>query len=64
VPSFPRPSTLDTAASAVEAAVLAEADVVRTQRWLDDLERRLAVVERRAPYRAERALRRLLRRGR
>jgi len=63
-PSFPRPSTLDTAAFAVEAAVLAEADVVRTQRWLDDLERRLATVERRAPYRAERALRRLLRRGR
>jgi hypothetical protein len=62
-PSFPRPSTLDTASFAVEAAVLAEADVVRTQRWLDDLERRLAAVERRAPYRAERALRRLLRRG-
>ena len=63
-PTFPRPSTLETAAFAVEAAVLAEADVVRTQRWLDDLERRLAAVERRAPYRAERALRRLLRRGR
>ena len=27
----------------------AEADVVRTQRWLDDLERRVAAVERRAP---------------
>ncbi len=63
-PSFPRPSTLDTTAFAVEAAVLAEADVVRTQRWLDDLERRLAAVEHRAPYRAERAIRRLLRRGR
>jgi Glycosyl transferase family 2 len=62
-PAFPRASTLDTAAFAVEAAVLAEADVVRTQRWLDDLELRLARVERRAPYRAERALRRVLRRG-
>ena len=60
--SFPRPSTLDTAAFAVEAAVLAEADVVRTQRWLDDLEQRLSTVERRAPYRAERVLRRALRR--
>jgi hypothetical protein len=63
-PSFPRPSTLDTAAFAVEAAVLAEADVVRTQRWLDDLEQRLTRVERRFPYRAERVLRRVLRRGR
>ena len=62
-PTFPRPSTLDTASFAVEAAVLAEADVVRTQRWLDDLEGRLAAVERRVPYRAERALRRVLRRG-
>ena len=62
-PRFPRPSTLDTASFAVEAAVLAEADVVRTQRWLDDLEGRLAAVERRVPYRAERALRRVLRRG-
>ena len=31
---------LDDAAFAVDAAVLGEADVVRTQRWLDDLERR------------------------
>jgi hypothetical protein len=64
VPAFPRPSTLETASFAVEAAVLAEADVVRTQRWLDDLERRLARVERRLPFRGERALRRVLRRRR
>ena len=63
VPTFPRPSTLETAAFAIEAAVLAEADVVRTQRWLDDLERRLVRVERRLPFRGERALRRVLRRG-
>ena len=64
VPAFPRPSTLEAASFAVEAAVLAEADVVRTQRWLDDLERRLARVERRLPFRGERALRRVLRRRR
>ena len=63
-PTYPRPSTLDTAAFADEAAALAEADVVRTQRWLDDLEQRLARVERRFPYRAERVFRRALRRGR
>lgn len=61
-PNFLRPSTLDTVAFAVEAAVLAEADVIRTQRWLDDLERRLVRVEGRARLRAERALRRAFRR--
>jgi Glycosyl transferase family 2 len=59
---FPRPSTLDTAAFAVEAAVLAEADVVRTQRWLDDLEVRVGRLERSAPYRLERLVRRAVRR--
>ena len=62
--SFPRPTTLETAAFAVEAAVLAEADVVRTQRWLDDLERRVAELERSAPQRLERLVRRVVRRGR
>ena len=62
VPGFPRPSTLDTAAFAVEAAVLSEADVVRTQRWLDDLERRVGRLERTAPVRVERRLRSVARR--
>ena len=58
--SFPRPSTLDTAAFAIEAAVLAEADVIRTQRWLDALDRRIAVLEARAPYRLERLVHRVI----
>ena len=52
-----RPTTLETVSFAVDAAVLGEADVIRTQRWLDDLERRVAVVERVAPVRLERRLR-------
>ncbi len=55
--AFPRPTTLETVSFAVDAAVLGEADVIRTQRWLDDLERRVAVVERVAPVRLERRLR-------
>jgi hypothetical protein len=42
---FPRPSVVDDAAFAVEAAVLGEADTVRLQRRLDELERRLAALE-------------------
>jgi hypothetical protein len=52
---FPRPSVVEDAAYAVEAAVLGEADAVRLQRRLDELERRLATLER-SPWR--RALRR------
>jgi hypothetical protein len=55
---FPRPTTLETASFAIDAAVLAEADVIRTQRWLDDLDRRVGALEARAPFRLERLVRR------
>ena len=63
---FPLPSLVEDAEYAVEAAVLGEADVVRLQRRLDTLERRLQTWSsgcRRAIYRklsgtAKRALRR------
>ena len=62
---FPRPSVVDDAAYAVEAAVLGEADVVRALRRLDELEARLAMLEhspwRRVADRTARALRRTLR---
>jgi hypothetical protein len=58
---FPRPSVVDDAAYAVEAAVLGEADTVRLQRRLDELEGRLARLERnpwhRVAGRAAKALR-------
>jgi hypothetical protein len=64
---FPTPSLVDEAAYAVEAAVLGEADVVRLQRRLDTLERRLATVEQSFPNRVYRKLvgpaKRVLRRG-
>jgi Glycosyl transferase family 2 len=60
-PRFSRPSVVDDAAYAVEAAVLGEADSVRLQRRLDELEGRLSRLERspwhRALGRATRALR-------
>jgi len=40
--SFPRPTVVDDAAYAVDVAALGEADIVRVQRRLDDLEARLA----------------------
>ena len=43
--SFPKPTVVDEAAYAVDVAALGEADVVRVQRRLDELERRLAEVE-------------------
>ena len=61
---FPRPTTLETASFAVDAAVLGEADVIRTQRWLDDLEHRVGTLEARAPQRLERIVRRTIRRVR
>ena len=64
---FPTPTLVDEATYAVEAAVLGEADVVRLQRRLDELERRLATVERGFPNRVYRKLvgpaKRVLRRG-
>jgi hypothetical protein len=61
---FPRPTTLETASFAIDAAVLGEADVIRTQRWLDELEHRVAGLEARAPFRIERFARRLVGRAR
>ena len=62
------PSLVDEATYAVEAAVLGEADVVRLQRRLDELEHRLATVEHGLPNRIYRKVagpaRRILRRGR
>jgi hypothetical protein len=42
---FPRPTVVDDAGYAAEAAVLGEADAVRLQRRVDELESRLARVE-------------------
>ena len=65
--AFPTPSLVDEATYAVEAAALGEADVVRLQRRLDALERRLATVEGGLPNRIYRKLarpaKRVLRRG-
>jgi len=55
-PSFPLPTLVEDAEYAVEAAVLGEADVVRLQRRLDELEQRLGTVEQRLPRRAYRKL--------
>jgi glycosyl transferase family 2 len=64
--AFPRPTVVDEAAYAVDVAALGEADVVRLQRRLDTLEKRLHTIERRPIVRIERKLRgaakRLLRR--
>jgi len=64
---FPTPTLVDEATYAVEAAALGEADVVRLQRRLDTLERRLATIELGLPNRIYRALarpaKRVLRRG-
>jgi hypothetical protein len=59
---FPRPSVVDDAAYAVEASVLGEADVVRLQRRLDELNARLARLEGRPLRAALRRTRRLARR--
>lgn len=62
-PEFPTPTLVDEATYAVEAAVLGEADVVRLQRRLDELEGRLASVEQRLPRRIYRKARRVIGRG-
>jgi hypothetical protein len=54
--SFPIPSLVEDAEYAVESAVLGEADVVRLQRRLDTLERRLLSLELRLPTRVYRKL--------
>jgi hypothetical protein len=59
--SFPRPTVLDDVSYAAETAVLAEADAVRLQRRLDELEPRLARLEQ---HRVRARLGAALRRGR
>jgi hypothetical protein len=58
---FLRPSAVDDALFAVEAAVVGEADEVRLRRQVDDLERRLGRVESSIGARVGRRLTRLLR---
>lgn len=58
--TFPRPSVVDDALFAVEAAVVAQADDVRLRRQVDELDRRLQAVEAFMPARLTRGLRRLL----
>jgi len=59
---FERPSVVDDALFAVEAAVVGDADEIRRRRYVDDLERRLSDVESLVAVRTERRLRRLFRR--
>ncbi len=61
--AFPIPSLVEDAEYAVEAAVLGEADVVRLQRRLDVLERRLLSLELRLPARIYRKLSRTAKRA-
>jgi glycosyl transferase family 2 len=61
--SFATPTLVEDAVYAVEAAVLGEADVVRLQRRLDVLERRLLSLELRLPNRVYRKLTRTAKRA-
>jgi hypothetical protein len=60
--SFPRPSVVDDALFAVEAAVVGQADEVRVRRQVDDLERRVQTLESQVGVRVQRLLERVLRR--
>jgi glycosyltransferase involved in cell wall biosynthesis len=60
--TFERPSIVDDALFAVEAAVVAQADEVRLRRQVDDLERRVQTLESQVGARVQRALERVLRR--
>jgi len=60
--TFPRPSVVDDALFAVEAAVVSQADDVRVRRQVDDLERRVQTLEAQVGARAQRLVERLLRR--
>jgi hypothetical protein len=55
---FRTPSVVDDVAYAIDAAVFGEAEIVRAQRRLDDLEQRIASLERRPWSRLVRKLRR------
>ena len=59
---FPRPSVVDDALFAVEAAVVAQADEVRLRRQVDDLERRIHTLESSLGARLTRGARNLVRR--
>jgi hypothetical protein len=59
---FPRPTAADDAIYAAEMATLGEADIVRLQRRLDELDARIASLEGGFAPRARRALHALLRR--
>ena len=59
--SFPQPTVVDEAAYAVDVAALGEADIIRLQRRLDELEPRLLALEREPSVRALRKLRRAAR---
>jgi hypothetical protein len=54
--AFPLPTLVEEAEYAVEAAALGEADVIRLQRRLDELEGRLSSVEQRFPNKVYRRL--------
>jgi hypothetical protein len=59
---FPRPSVVDDALFAVEAAVVSQADDVRVRRQVDDLERRVQTLESQVGARVQRLVERVLRR--
>ena len=59
---FPRPSVVDDALFAVEAAVVSQADDVRVRRQVDDLEQRVQTLESQVGVRVQRLLERVLRR--
>ena len=60
---FAQPSVVEDAEYAVDVAVYTEAELVRAQRHLDDVERRLSTLEHGLLSRASRAVRRIVRRG-
>ena len=59
---FPRPSVVDDALFAIEAAVVSQADDVRVRRQVDDLEQRVQTLESQVGVRVQHLLERLLRR--
>jgi hypothetical protein len=61
-PEFARPTVVDEAAYAVDVAAVGEADVVRMQRRLDELEQRLFSLERNPGARAYMKVRRVAKR--
>ena len=60
--TFPRPSVVDDAFFAVEAAVVTQADEVRLRRQVDGLERRVQRLESKFGTRVQRLLERVFKR--